>query len=295
MTHHADKPAAPGDPAATLTAMLGARCARTWLVAATPVEAAAALGVPCAPVVTCGLDASGLPAFSVRGLRAEKAALPRGALLGCDVSATGPYLCPAAMRGADVVVDDLSSLGPLPDGAPGPICALSLSRDALRDPGVVGAAETLAASRPATPACVRAVAAALPGFPGRCRRRADAASAIASYLACHPDVAAAAYPGLKGDPAHGTAERVLEHGFGFSVAFVPASSPAAVLAGADALEPAAPRHASAPDAPPPAPAALAPLPAAPAAPLALLLAVGDADPLALVMWLERLLDPFGEI
>ena len=145
------------------------------------------------------------------------------------------------------------------------------------------------------PAAVRALSAALPGFPERCRRRADAASAMASYLACHPDVAATAYPGLKGDPAHGTAERILENGFGFSVAFVPASSPAAVLAAADALEPGARRPAAAaPDAPPPTPAALAPLPSARAAPQALLLTVGDADPLALVMWLERLLDPFGE-
>ena len=49
-----------------------------------------------------------------------------------------------------------------------------------------------------------------------------------------------------------------------------------------------------PPPPPPTPAALAPLPSARAAPQALLLTVGDADPLALVMWLERLLDPFGE-
>lgn len=301
MTHPADNPAA-GDPAAALTAMLGVRCARTWIVAATPAEAAAALGVPCGPVVACGLDASGLPTFSVRDLRAEKAAQTRGALLGCDVSATGPYLCPAAMRGADVVVDDLSSLGfgpaalrPAALRPAAPVCALSLSRDALRDAVATSAAERLAASRPAPPAAVRALAAALPGFPERCRRRADAASAVASYLTCHPDVAATAYPGLKGDPAHGTAERVLEHGFGFSVAFVPASSPAAVLAGADALEPAAAPRPDAPDAPSPAPTALAPLPAGSAAPQALVLTVGDADPLALVMWLERILDPFGEI
>ncbi len=344
MTVPADKHAAPGDPAAALTGMLGARCARTWLVAATPAEAAAALGVPCGPVVACGLDASGLPTFSVRDLRAEKAARPRGALLGCDVSATGPYLCPAAMRGADVVVDDLSSLGfgPAAFRPAAPVCALSLSRDALRDAAATSAAERLAASRPAPPAAVRALAAALPGFPERCRRRADAASAVASYLTCHPDVAATAYPGLKGAPAHGTAERVLEHGFGFSVAFVPASSPAAVLAGSNALEPAAaPRpdapdaqspaptalaplsagpaapqalvspaavlagsnalepaaapRPDAPDAQSPAPTALAPLSAGPAAPQALVLTVGDADPLALVMWLERILDPFGEI
>lgn len=299
MTVRADKPAAPDDPAAALTGMLGARCARTWLVAATPAEAGATLGVPCAPVVSCALDAPGLPAFSVRDLRTERAARPRGALLGCDVSATGSYLCPAAMRGADVVVNDLSSLGLGPAAAPSPaaapICALSLSRDALRDAAAVSAAERLAASRPMEPAAVRALSAALPGFPERCRRRADAASAMASYLACHPDVAATAYPGLKGDPAHGTAERILENGFGFSVAFVPASSPAAVLAAADALEPGARRPAAAaPDAPPPTPTTLAPLPSARAAPQALLLTVGDADPLALVMWLERLLDPFGE-
>ncbi|WP_251158226.1 PLP-dependent transferase [Caniella muris] len=295
MTAPADKPAAPGDPAAALTGMLGARCARTWLVAATPSEAAAALGVPCAPVVSCALGAPGLPAFSVRDLRAEKAARPRGALLGCDVSATGPYLCPAAMRGADVVVDDLSSLGLGPAAAP--VCALSLSRDALRDAAAVSAAERLAASRPMAPAAVRALSAALQGFPKRCRRRADAASAMASYLACHPDVAATAYPGLKGDPTHGTAERVLENGFGFSVAFAPAPSPAAVLAGSGALEPAARARRdapAAPDAPLPSPTTLAPLPSGPGALQALLLTVGDADPLALVMWLERLLDPFGE-
>ncbi len=284
MSAPADKPV---DPAAGVSSLLGARCARTWLVAATPQEAAAAVAIACDPVVRAVLDQSGAPALAVRDLRAEKAALARGRLLGCDVSATGPYLCPAAMRGADVVTDDLSSLGLASPSAP--LCALSLSRDAVGTPAA-DAAAAFAASHPAPEDAVRAVGRALQDFPVRCRRRADIASALASYLACHPDVSSAAYPGLRDDPSHGTAERVLEHGFGFSVAFVPVPSPAAVLAASKALEPAGSQDGPAA---PHASTTLLPLPKT-GVPRALLLAAGDEDPLALVMWLERLLDPMGE-
>lgn len=277
----------PCGPAAVISSLLGVRCARTWLVAARPHEVAATLSAPCDPVVRAVLDPEGAPAFAVRDLRAKKAALARGQLLSCDVSATGPYLCPAAMRGADVVTDNLSSLGPAASAAP--LCAVSLSRDAMGTP-TSRAAEALAASRPAPGDAVRAVGRALQDFLVRCRRRADTASALASYLACHPDVASVSYPGLKGDPAHATAERVLEHGFGFSVAFVPAAVPAAVLAASKALEPAGSQDGPAA---PHVSTTLLPLPKT-GVPRALLLAAGDEDPLALVMWLERLLDPMGE-
>ncbi|MEY8436802.1 PLP-dependent transferase [Atopobiaceae bacterium 24-176] len=279
-----DKPAG---PAAAISSLLGARCARTWLVGAQAAQAAAALDVPQEPVIRAALNQDGAPASTVRDLRAEKAALARGQLLTCDVSATGPYLCPAAMRGADVVIDDLSSLGPVAPGVS--LCAVSLSRDAMGTP-TSRAQEAFAASHPAPETAVAAVGQALQGFPERCQRRADTASALASYLACHPDVASVSYPGLKGDAAHGTAERVFEHGFGFSVAFVPAGSPAAVLAASKALAPAGEPEASAV---PHVPTTLSPLPAV-AAPAALLLVAGDEDSLALVMWLERLLDPLGE-
>jgi O-acetylhomoserine/O-acetylserine sulfhydrylase-like pyridoxal-dependent enzyme len=48
----------------------------------------------------------------------------------------------------------------------------------------------------------------------RFRVTSDAAQVIASYLVCHPRVAEVRYPGLRGDPTHAVAARVLQGGFG---------------------------------------------------------------------------------
>lgn len=58
--------------------------------------------------------------------------------------------------------------------------------------------------------------------PARWRAASDAAQVQASYLACHPRVAAVRYPGLRTDPAFGRAAATVRGGFGPYVDFLPA-------------------------------------------------------------------------
>jgi O-acetylhomoserine (thiol)-lyase len=56
-------------------------------------------------------------------------------------------------------------------------------------------------------------------LPLRMQRHCDNAMAAAQYLADHPAVEWVRYPGLKQDPAHETASRQFENGFGGMVVF----------------------------------------------------------------------------
>ena len=56
-------------------------------------------------------------------------------------------------------------------------------------------------------------------FDSRRRAACDCAQVVAEYLRCHPSVSQVWYPGLKGDPTHEVATRVLQSGFGPIVDF----------------------------------------------------------------------------
>ncbi len=56
-------------------------------------------------------------------------------------------------------------------------------------------------------------------LPLRMERHCENALAVARHLSKHPQVAWVRYPGLTDDPAHSTAQRVLDHGFGGMVVF----------------------------------------------------------------------------
>ena len=114
--------------------------------------------------------------------------------------------------------------------------------------------------------------------PARWRAASDAAQVAASYLACHPRVAAVRYPGLRADPAFGRAAATVRGGFGPYVDFLPAEKGAAEGAEKGAGAPALPagwlRLVAAPSDPRPQVLALEAL-LAPAGPAA---AAGPADP-----------------
>lgn len=133
----------------------------------------------------------------------------------------GPYLCRPLAMGADVVVEDAWLAG-----LPGAACAHGARLFVARTQRAAEefAERVRAAAGPdscgALPAPLdKALACGLPTLSLRTQRRCDTALAVAHYLALHPLVAWASYPGLPDDPSNDPARRSLEHGFGPLVSF----------------------------------------------------------------------------
>lgn len=190
-----------------------------------------------------------------------------------DNSAIGSFTCPAVMRGADVVIDDLSSAVGVPKG----LCALSLSRDVRQDAAARAALEQVIAQLEVPAGEVLDLA----GYNQLCLARNHNAQAVVADLTCHPAVTAVRYPGLAGDPARQVALHTFEHGFGPWVRFnlAGAAEAQAALQAAAELETAGEARVR------------SELFSATDDETAVRLAVGDEDPLAIVMWLEAVLDP----
>lgn len=209
------------------------------------------------------------------------ATAPAPALVTADISVCGPFTCPAVMAGADIALDALSTVP-----VTGPLCAVSLSRDAASVAGIATTLDALVEEAGASESLIAQAStafAAAPGYDARSQHVNDNALAVAPYLECHPNVAAVAYPGLKTDPSHAVAASVLAHGFGPLVAFAPAGGEAAAAAVLNAWR----SVAVAGDAV--IKPSLRPLGGG-----SLLLSVGDGDTLALVMALEHVLAAAGE-
>lgn len=279
-------PVAP-DAAGVISTNLGKRCQKTWLVASSASELRSALTSEVPRVSEC-LETMNLASFAVGDIKYAKAALRGGgsALSGgsvgdgasgaswllADNSRVGSFTCPAIMRGADVVIDDLTSLAE----APVNLCALSLSRDVCKDEQTYGALEALVRQWGTS-----AHEPQLEEYNALCLTRNHNAQAVVADLTCHPAVSAVRYPGLPEDISHPVALRTFEHGFGQWVRFSLAGPQEVqgALEVASGLETGgAARVRSA-------------LFSVPGDEASLLLAVGDEDPLAIVMWLEAVLDP----
>lgn len=205
-------------------------------MATDPLEGLAALekGSCCRLVASLeGLDAS--PALDVRHAMAVDPAghlvaerlrtwlgLPGDGRLRVVVNAPlGPYLCRPLQMGADVVVEDLSTLldaAFLPVGSGSTYAVVSRNEQAegrfFEAFGVdVGARDAAsAAERAMLPAGLR-------GLSLLSQRRSDTALAIAHFLAAHPRVAWVSYPGLQDDAANAAARATWSHGFGPWVTF----------------------------------------------------------------------------
>ena len=275
--------------AARISANLGKRCASTCFVAAPASELLQRLQEE-APGLSGCLVALDPVTLTVADIKDAKASLAAGPMRGhkereatkstpepswllVDNSAIGSFTCPAIMRGADVVIDDLSSAAEAPEG----LCALSLSRDVCQDAAARAALEQLVAQLEApvgeTPD--------LAGYNDLCLKRNHNAQAVVADLTCHPAVASVRYPGLIGDPAREVALHIFEHGFGPWVRFSLAGAveAQAALQVASELETAGDAQVR------------SELFSVCDDEAALRLAVGDEDPLAIVMWLEAVLDP----
>ena len=283
-----DGPAA----AARISLNLGKRCAGTCFVAAAASELRQRLQgevpglseclVALDPVTLAVADIKGAKSALMaagrqrgRGVRgaAETNGVETPSWLLVDNSAIGSFTCPAIMRGADVVIDDLSSV----PGAPGGVCALSLSRDIYQDARARSALEQVTTQREATVARVPDLA----GYNELCVKRNHNAQAVVADLTCHPAVGEVRYPGLAGDPDRETALHTFEHGFGPWVRF----NVAGVAEAQDALQVACKLEVAGEA------QVRSALFSAPDDEAALCLLVGDEDPLASVMWLEAVLDP----
>lgn len=201
-----------------------------------PLECLAALekGSRCALVASLeSLDVS--PALDVRHavavdptghLVAERLrtwlGLPGDGRLRVVVNAPlGPYLCRPLQMGADVVVEDLSTLfdaALLPAGS-GPMHAV-VGRNEQAEGRFFEALGLDAGACGVVPAAERAVfLTGLKSLSLLSQRRSDTALAIAHFLAAHPRVAWVSYPGLQGDAANAAARATWSHGFGPWVTF----------------------------------------------------------------------------
>lgn len=288
--------AAAGDglaAAARMSANLGKRCAGTYFVATAASELCQRLQsrVPSLSERLAALDPVTLAVADIKGakgaLMAARRQQGRGAhgsdeaaagtvtpfWLLVDNSAIGSFTSPAIMRGADVVIDDLSSV----PGAPGGVCALSLSRDICQDAKARAALEQAIGQLKASVARVPDMA----GYNELCVKRNHNAQAVVADLTCHPAVGEVRYPGLVGDPAREIALHTFEHGFGPWVLFCVAGVAEAQAALQVAQELGTGGEAQ----------VRSELFSAPDDKAALRLVVGDEDPLAIVMWLEAVLDP----
>lgn len=292
-----DKPldAAAGDElaaAALISANLGKRCVATFFVEASALELRERLQSEVPGLSSClvALDSMTMDVADIKavkgalGARVKKRAQKEQTLVGSkeaarpawllvDNSVAGSYTCPAIMRGADLVIDDLSTVA----GAPVGVCALSLSRDISKDATARAAAEQVATQLGRT----SALSLDLADYDELCLKRNHNAQATVADLTCHPAVTGVRYPGLAKDPAHQVALHTFEHGFGPWVRFGVAgrAEAQAALQVAHELETAGEARIR------------SELFSAPDDESALRLAVGDEDPLALVMWLEAVLDP----
>jgi O-acetylhomoserine/O-acetylserine sulfhydrylase-like pyridoxal-dependent enzyme len=132
-----------------------------------------------------------------------EAARTSGAVLAIDNTVVTMGGCAACHRGADVVLESLGHLG---------LTAVALSARTL-------ALRPLDEPPQVAPSAVPGLAAYLEALPRLVRLRCDAASVMASYLACHPRVSWVSYPGLASSASHAEAASRIEHGFGPVVHF----------------------------------------------------------------------------
>ncbi|MDJ1121964.1 PLP-dependent transferase [Olsenella sp. YH-ols2217] len=266
----------------TIGRWLGKRCARTWLIAQ-PADTLrprlATVGHVSAP--TPSIDPGGL---SVTDLKAAKGLLAPGECLWVENSLAGPVTCPACVRGADLVTDDLETfLGPN-----APLTAVSVSPEGLRNHELTDILNALSREFAPGPSLVAVLGSALESYDARQHKRCDNAQVLAEDLACHPAVARTLYPGLKQSLSHDVAARVLEGGFGASVELVPAAEePGAIVGRAAALQTGGQRTVS---------TRVMLQPVSPAdqerlslPPFVVRVVCGDEEALALVMWAEPLL------
>ena len=161
------------------------------------------------------------------------AAHARGALLMVDVSPCSSFGCRPLEAGADLGIEVLRYAEGSADGS---LCALALcGRTHGHRRGARGEADqrvgfgiaavqvaikrAAAACSPLSEAELARAQAALDAQPGEMQARFDNARALAEYLACHPGIPHAVYPGLKGHPTHDVAARTLRHGYGPIVDF----------------------------------------------------------------------------
>jgi hypothetical protein len=147
-------------------------------------------GLLSAPPVTC---------LDIR--EAAREAHDAGRSLCVDVSACGPFGCPAVRLGADVAVsllDDMAVVG-VARGVADELVA-SLAAESCDD-----VEKTLSLARATL---------------GEWHRSSDAAQVVAAYLGCHPRVEKVAYPGLATSADHRLAASTLVSGFGPLVDYV---------------------------------------------------------------------------
>ena len=148
------------------------------------------------------LSASPVTCLDIR--TAAREAHDAGNSLCVDVSACGPFGCPAVRLGADVAVsllDDIAAVG-VARGVDAELVA-SLAAEPSDD---VEKAPSLARAR-------------LDGW----HRSSDAAQVVVAYLSCHPRVEKVSYPGLVTSADHRVAASTLVSGFGPYVDYVDVS------------------------------------------------------------------------
>lgn len=135
-----------------------------------------------------------------------------GRVLVVDNTLATSFGSSPARRGGHVVVERLGGN----EGEGTSAWAVSLSRDARSVPGL---REAVAALPRVGEEAQEAIRAQLPAREEERRLSNDEAAVLASYLVCHPRVAAVRYPGLATDPSHEAAAALLHNGFGPMVDF----------------------------------------------------------------------------
>ena len=153
-------------------------------------------GLLSAPPVTC---------LDIR--TASREAHDAGNSLCVDVSACGPFGCPAVRLGADVAVSLLDD-----------IAAVGVARD-VDDELVASLASLAAESNDDAEKSLSLARARLDEW----HRSSDAAQVVAAYLSCHPRVEKVSYPGLVASVDHRVAASTLVSGFGPYVDYVDVS------------------------------------------------------------------------
>ena len=171
-------------------------------------EMGEAAGVP----VEVGPALGGLP-LCVPDLRSRSRETWGKALFVVDASLATSALCAPIKLGAPVCVESLDmTLGREGTG----LVVVGVGRKCRWRAGVSECLDGLAATREHAPRLwdPALVAGRLDGLDERVRAASDVAQEVATYLSCHPRVAAVRYPGLRVDPSYENAASDLHHGFG---------------------------------------------------------------------------------